>query len=90
MKQSVQAECSSCGGTGIYCGFAEAKGTGVVCLNCDGTGCCTIEYTPFSGIKKRSNVNTVYRSRGTFIATGVGSTGNGITYAEFLSGKRPK
>lgn len=90
MKQSVQAECSSCGGTGVYCGFAEPKGTGVVCLNCNGTGCRTIEYTPFTAIKRRNDVSQVMCSRGTFIVTGVGPAGNAITYDEFLSGKRPK
>lgn len=89
MKQSVKAECSSCGGTGVYVGFAEAKGTGVVCLNCDGTGERTIEYTPFTGLKKREGVATVSRSKGTFIAAGVGAYGASVSYEDFLKGKRP-
>jgi len=86
---SVQAECSSCGGTGVYCGFAEPKGTGVVCLSCDGTGCRTIEYKPFTGLKTRTGVHTVRRSQGTFIATGIGPTGGSVSYDEFLKGKKP-
>ncbi|HEC72088.1 MAG: hypothetical protein ACTSW7_00790 [Candidatus Thorarchaeota archaeon] len=31
-------ECSACKGTGIYCGFAEKDGIGVVCHSCDGEG----------------------------------------------------
>ena len=73
----------------MYCGFAEPQGTGVVCLGCNGTGCDTIEYTPFTSLKKRSGVRTVTRSRGTFIGTGIGPVGNSVTYEEFLSGKRP-
>lgn len=86
----VKAECSSCGGTGVYCGFAEPKGTGVVCLNCDGTGCSTIKYKPFTGLKRRTGVEKVMLSRGTFIMTGVGPAGSSVTYEEFMSGKRPQ
>lgn len=89
MKESVKSECNSCGGTGIYCGFAEPKGTGVVCLDCDGSGCRVIQYTPFTSRKTKSGISRVMRSRGSFIATGVGPAGNGITYDEFLSGKKP-
>ena len=90
MKASIQTECSSCGGTGVYKGFAEPAGVGVVCVTCDGTGCRTIEYTPFTKMNKRKDVREVRRSRGTLIVTGVGPTGESVTYEEFLSGKRPR
>lgn len=86
---SVEAECGSCDGTGIYRGFAEPKGVGVVCLNCDGTGRKVIKYKPFGGRRTRDDVKTVRRSAGSFIATGVGPTGGSVTYEEFLSGKMP-
>lgn len=89
MKQSVKTECSSCSGTGVYVGFAEAQGTGVVCLNCDGTGARNVEYTPFTGLKRRDGVRTVSRSKGTFIGTGIGAYGSSVSYEEFLKGKRP-
>ncbi len=89
MTQKVEAECSSCRGTGIYRGFAEPQGVGVVCLNCDGTGCRSIEYTPFTGLKRRDDVRTVQRSRGSLIFAGVGPTGGSVTYEEFLRGKKP-
>lgn len=85
----IEVQCSSCNGTGIYCGFAEPKGVGVVCLRCDGSGKGELSYTPFTGRKERKDVKTVQRSRGSFIGTGVGPTGNSITYAEFIAGKRP-
>jgi hypothetical protein len=90
MKSVVKAECSSCGGTGIYCGFAEPKGVGVVCLNCKGNGHREIEYVPFTGLKKRFGIDTVRLSNGSFIATGIGPTGTAITYEDFLQGKRPR
>lgn len=86
----VKVECSSCGGSGVYCGFAEPKGTGVVCVYCDGTGGKTISYKPFEGLKKREGVRTVRRSAGTFIGTGVGPVGSSVSYDEFLNGKRPQ
>lgn len=89
MKQSVKAECSSCGASGIYHGFAEPKETGVVCLNCDGTGAREIEYVPFTTRRVRYDINKVSQSRGSLLVTGVGPVGNTITYDEFLSGKRP-
>lgn len=89
MIQRVETECSSCQGTGIYRGFAEPQGVGVVCLNCDGTGCRTMEYTPFTGLKRRDDVRTVQRSRGSLIFAGVGPTGGSISYEEFLRGKKP-
>lgn len=88
-KIVIEVECSDCGGTGIYCGFAEPKGVGVICLGCNGTGKSKLTYTPFTGRKTRKGVKTVRRSRGNFIATGVGPTGKSITYDEFLKGKMP-
>lgn len=87
--ETIKAECSSCTGTGIYCGMAERHGTGVVCLQCGGTGYKTIQYTPFTGRKRRNDVNSVSQSRGSFIGTGVGAVGRSISYEEFFSGKMP-
>jgi hypothetical protein len=89
VKQSVKAECGACGGTGIYHGFAEPKGVGVVCLQCDGTGCAVIEYTPFTSRKRRNDITTVQRSRGAFIMN-CGPGGNSVTYSDFLNGKMPQ
>lgn len=89
MKHTVNSECNACSGTGIYHGFAEPKGVGVVCLQCDGTGCATIEYTPFTQRKTRNDIAMVQRSRGTFLPLGVGPAGNSVSYQDFLNGKMP-
>lgn len=89
MKTTVKTECSSCSGTGLYRGFAEPPGVAVICVNCDGTGCQEILYTPFSCRKKRYDVQTVQRTRGTLVFAGVGPTGGTISYQEFLQGKKP-
>lgn len=86
---SVEAECGACGGTGVYCGFAEPKGIGVVCCQCDGSGKQVITYTPFTTRKRRTGVKTVQVSAGTFIGTRVGLVGSSVTYEEFLAGKMP-
>jgi hypothetical protein len=85
----IEAECSSCGATGLYSGFAEPKGVAVVCVTCGGTGKETITYTPFTKRKERKGIKTVRLSKGTFIVTGVGPTGRAISYAEFEAGKMP-
>lgn len=59
MKHKVEAECSSCSGTGVYCGFMEPKGTGVICLDCNGTGKEIIYYTPFQKRKERKKISTI-------------------------------
>jgi len=88
-RKFVDAECDSCGGTGLYCGFCEKKGTAVICHGCDGTGRVKLFYTPFTKRHGKRGVQMVFESRGTFIATGVGATGKGISYQDFQKGKRP-
>ena len=88
-KITVEIECGSCGGTGLYCGFAEPKDVAVVCAVCGGTGCAKLSYKLFTGRKGRRGVKQVRKSAGTFIATGVGPVGDSVTYQEFLAGKMP-
>jgi len=88
-RVSVKAECVACGCTGVYSGFCEPKGTAVVCLICDGTGCEVVRYTPFTGRREKRGIKTVSLSRGGFIATGVGAVGKSIPYSEFKKGKKP-
>ena len=89
-RVSIKVECTSCGATGVYCGFAEPEGTGVVCLACDGTGAQTLSGRTFIRRKRRMGVRTVSRSRGSFLATGVGATGDEVSYKDFISGKMPR
>ena len=90
-KFTADIECRSCGGTGLYQGFAEPPETAVVCLGCEGTGCekHEISYTPFEKRKRKRGVKWVLQSRGTLIVTGVGPTGERISYSDFLNGKMP-
>jgi hypothetical protein len=81
---SVQAECSSCTGTGLYSGFCEPEGVAVICLRCGGSGAESIVYRKYERRKGRKDIKEVRRSRGTFIATGVGPTGPSMSYQEFL------
>jgi hypothetical protein len=87
--ETVKAECGACEGSGIYRGFAEPPGVGVVCLQCNGSGCQEIRYKPFERRKGKRGVHTIRRSAGNFIVTGVGPTGGSVTYAEFQQGKMP-
>lgn len=88
--ETIKVECEACGGTGLYAGFAEPKGTAVVCLECNGTGCIKIDFTPFTRRKGIKGIQNVSLSRGSFIGTGVGPTGGCITYQEFQQGKMPQ
>jgi hypothetical protein len=56
---TIRTQCSDCGGTGLYSGFMEAKGEAVVCVRCGGSGCRTINYTPFQGRKRRNGITKV-------------------------------
>ena len=91
----IKASCSACGATGIYRGFAESKGVGVICCTCGGEGFTTKEegdVAPnrrFAERKHRDDVERVHWSRGSFIGTGVGPTEHSVSYGEFLAGKRP-
>jgi hypothetical protein len=88
LKQQVKSQCAACGGTGIYHGFAEPRGVGVVCIQCDGTGCYIIEYEPFTERKRRNDITTVQLSRGSTILS-CGPSGNSVSYNDFLNGKLP-
>lgn len=83
-KQTLTAECDACDGSGVYQGFCEAKGEAVECLDCDGTGAMTITYKTFEGRKRKRGINFVSKSRGTFIATGVGAVGNKEAYNDWF------
>ena len=79
--QTIRIECSSCNGTGLYVGFAEAKGEAVVCVSCKGTGCRTISYKPFGGRKRRNGITKVRFGSGLIIDNPTSSSW--MTYDEF-------
>lgn len=95
-------ECQSCDGTGVYTGMAENGGAAVVCRTCKGTGKYhyKFEYKEFTGLKKREDIKRVYISgygyglapkKINFDKVGeVDLTKEGVSYEEFLEGKRPE
>lgn len=80
---TIRTECGDCGGTGLYCGFMEAKGEAVVCVRCGGTGCRTISYKNFGGRKPRRGIKKVRFGSG-LILDNPGKD-NWMTYEEFLT-----
>ncbi len=82
MKKVIEAECNSCGGTGVYCGFMEPKNIGVICLDCGGTGKQIITYNPFERKKGKNNVNFIHIPNSKCIVD-AGPKGNQIPYKEF-------
>lgn len=92
-KMTVDAECTSCGATGLYCGMAERNGAAVICHTCKGTGCqrITYEWTDFKVRKSRKGVRRVYLTNpGIVIGEGNGhelKDFGGMTFAEWKKGK---
>lgn len=87
MKKTVKMVCGACCGSGLYEGMCEPKGFPVVCLQCNGTGCAEMTYEPFVQRKVIRGVKGVSLSKGRFILSGVGSSGDVVSYQEFLGGK---
>lgn len=81
--KTITHECESCSGTGLYSGFAEPKGTAVICLSCGGQGWVQTRYREFTGRKKKAGIKSIRASAGGLLATGVGGVGAAMTYAEF-------
>jgi len=81
---TVDTECSSCNGSGIYSGFAEQKSVAVVCYTCNGTGCAKITYKPFEKRKTKRGIVKVFEKNCGY-GLGVESLG-GLSYYEWLNG----
>ena len=98
-KLSANAQCSSCGGTGVYVGMAERDGAGVICRTCNGTGCehIHITYTLFTKRQRTKKVKRVYENS-CGICIGVGYTKEsgrfnlesfgGLPYKDWWNGKK--
>ena len=71
---SVKVECSACSGTGLYCGFAEPKGTAVICHKCGGSGAEIFTYKEFTGRKRKRNIQRVITDGGLWMTRGKGET----------------
>ena len=64
MEIEYVKKCTSCEGTGIYEGFAERDGFGVICHNCKGIGkvYAKIEYEEFVKRNSRKGIHTVLQA----------------------------
>lgn len=71
----VSTKREACEGTGLYSGFKEPKGVAVVCRECNGTGCKTLEYTYFVARRQAHGIHTVR------------TQGKDVPYNDFLQGK---
>ena len=93
----IDEVCKACKGTGIFIGFAEKDGYGVICKQCDGTGKCHFVhiYEEFVERKERDDVKQVLQANpGIMVGNIKGESKNnfgGITYEEWLkTGTFPK
>lgn len=86
--KSLEIQCPTCEGTGIYRGIAEPKGVGKVCRDCKGTAKQTHRYVPFTGKIVRHDVTQVVAADEGILHTPYAEQG-AVTYKEFLEGKLP-
>jgi len=94
-KIEFDCKCEACKGTGIYVGFAERDGFGVVCGACKGTGKLhkIIEYDDFTNRGKRKGVKKIIRAN-PGITVGINpvlgltlESFGGMDYLDWLKGK---
>lgn len=99
MMKTVEIECPSCKGTGLYAGICERDGAAVVCTTCGGKGYTTYSYNEFTGKKVKEGVKRVFQKTCGYIhgsedyTTPEGKVIHfsqyGCTYEEWLNGKEP-
>lgn len=100
MDKTIQIECPSCKGTGLYKGYAEKDDCAVICANCAGKGFINYSYNEFHGLKKREGIKRIFASSCGYIHSAydvISKDGNtinfekyGCTYEEWLNGAEPK
>lgn len=83
---TIDIECQSCGGTGLYIGICERDGAAVVCSACKGTGCQCFEYKPFMWRKEKRGVKRVFQSSCGICIGGNLEDFGGLSYDEWKSG----
>lgn len=82
---SVDAECDSCKGAGLYVGMGERDGAAVVCSSCKGAGRRTLKlaWRDPGGLKRRDDVRRVWAS-GCGICIAPSAVSGGVSYQEWL------
>ena len=98
--KTIEIECPSCKGTGLYVGMCEREGSAVVCTTCGGKGYTTYSYNEFTGKKVKEGVKRVFKKTCGYVhgaedyTTPEGKVIHfsqyGCTYEEWLNGKEPK
>jgi uncharacterized radical SAM superfamily protein len=84
-----KVECSACGATGLYKGFAEPEGHAVVCHRCGGKGYremkeVSVDSKIFNRRKRKNGIQHVLLDGGTwFSRSGPASQQPKMTIAEF-------
>jgi hypothetical protein len=95
-KATINRQCTSCQGTGLYSGLGERDCFAVVCHTCKGTGCetLTVDITPFTGRKAaHPNITRVVKHNpgialGTNAERGLNKdTFGGMPYSDWFAGK---
>jgi DnaJ-class molecular chaperone len=83
-----KVECGSCGGTGLYKGFAEPEGYAVICRNCGGKGYTEATHVSseakiFERRKRKNGIRYVMTDGGAWFVRGAASQTPHITIDEF-------
>jgi hypothetical protein len=93
--KTIEIECQTCKGSGLYQGLAERGKSAVVCNKCQGSGKDKFFYNEFTGRKTLSNVERVFAGSFGYVHTDKNTAGilfeeGGCTYQEWLKGEKPK
>lgn len=83
MKERILADCGSCGGTGLYQGYAQEDGYPTVCTSCKGTGAKEITFTRHTGRRLKDGVRGVRPEQNAAFGGRRPSSYDTITYDEF-------
>lgn len=97
--KTIEIECNSCGGTGLYTGIAERDGACVVCHVCNGSGKTKYLYNEFTGRKEHPTCKRVYKNGMGYVISSkdvIAEDGKvlpfskeGVSYEEWKNGKTP-
>jgi hypothetical protein len=97
--KTIEIECASCGGTGLYRGRGERKGAAVICRKCHGTGSVSFSYNEFTGRKHCEGVTRVFKDNCGVVISAEDTTLQGgqtihfsqygCSYEDWLAGKPP-
>ena len=98
--RSLNIECKSCKGTGLYKGACEKGASAVICHVCKGTGENIFMYNEFTGRKTRDDVKRVFSGSFGYLHSDedvviedekvIRFSEGGCTYEDWLRGEKPK